>query len=85
MHEDFTCSGCGQPMSESMDVDLAEHWTTMHPVRCYACTALAVAQKTVENETHPHALRHVVGLREGWVEARAAASAARRERAAADQ
>ena len=68
-------------MSESMDPDLAEHWTTMEPVRCHACTALAVAHKATEGADHPHALRHIVGLREGWEDAR---SAARRERAAAD-
>ena len=85
IHEDMTCSGCGQPMSDSMDPDLADWWSTMDAVRCHACTALAAAQKRDEGRDHPHALRHILGLRAGWEEAREQASAARRERAAADE
>lgn len=63
-----------------MDPALADFWTTMDPVRDHACTALALAQDAVKDERHPHALRHVVGMREGWEDA----LAARREGAAAD-
>lgn len=69
LHEDLTCPGCGQVLSESMNPALADYWTTMDPVRCHACTALAVAQDVSQEARHPHALRHVVGLREGWEEA----------------
>jgi len=57
-----------------MDPVLAEYWTTMNPVRCHGCTALAVAQDVVKDANHPHALRHVVGMREGWEAALAPAS-----------
>lgn len=43
----------------------------MDPVRCHACTALASAHDRVKDNDHPHALRHIVGLREGWEQARA--------------
>lgn len=81
VYEGRHCSGCGQDMTYSMDPALAEHWSTMDPARCFACTALAGAQKRTENSDHPHALRHVVGLREGWEDVLAAG----RERAAPDQ
>lgn len=80
-YEDLTCSGCGQPITESMDPDLADFWTTMPPAQCHACVALAVANDGVKEWKHPHTARHVVGLREGWETHR---SAARSERATAD-
>lgn len=49
-----------------MDPALADYWTAMDPVRDHACTALADAQDRVKDSKHPHALRHVVGLRQGW-------------------
>lgn len=64
-----------------MDPRLAEHWTSMDPVRCHACTTLAEAQKRSEDAQHPHALRHILGLAAGWEDALAAGS----EGAPADQ
>lgn len=69
-------------MADAMDPDLADWWTTAVATRDHACTAIAEAQKRDEGAEHAHALRYIVGLREGWEDAR---SAARRERAAADQ
>jgi len=66
IHEDSLCPGCGQLVTESMEPALAEYWATMPPVRCFACTALADAQEGVKEFKHPHALRHVVGMTEGW-------------------
>ena len=71
-HEDSLCPGCGQLLSESMEPTLADFWATMPPVRCHACTALADAQEHVKESKHPHALRHVVGMNEGWEAALAA-------------
>ena len=68
MYESWLCSGCGQDMRYSMDYRLEDHWAALDAVRCQACTALAVAQKGDEGKDHPHALRHAVGLREGWRE-----------------
>lgn len=48
-----------------------DEWTTMDPVRCGGCTALAEASRANEKATHPGALRYIVGLREGWQERRA--------------
>lgn len=84
LYEDDHCPGCGQRLDEAMDPDLADLWTTAPPVRDHACTALAAAQERDQGEKHHQALRYVVGLAEGWEEVRAE-SAARRERAAADQ
>jgi hypothetical protein len=84
-YEDSTCSGCGQPLSESMDPDLAEEWTGTHPHRCGGCTALAVLAEQNKDAKHPHALRYVIGLREGWQERKARLVAARAERAASNQ
>lgn len=81
LYEDGICSGCGQQVKYAMDPALADYWTTMHPVRDHACTALAVAQDAVKDDKHPHALRHVVGMREGWEQALAAS----RESAAPDK
>lgn len=80
-YEDGICPGCGQQVRYATDPGLAEFWTTMDPVRDHACTALADAHDAVKDDRHPHALRHVVGMREGWEEA----LAARREGAAPDQ
>ena len=74
IYDDSTCTGCGQIMALALDPVLAGYWTTMEPVRDYACTALADAQKRDEGSAHSHALRHVVGLREGWEQAREEAS-----------
>jgi len=65
-YEDSLCSGCGQPLHESMNPDLLEEWTTMDPHRCGSCTAIAVAAEVNKEASHPGALRYVVGLRSGW-------------------
>jgi hypothetical protein len=80
LYEDGMCPGCGQQIRYAMNPDLAEYWTTMAPVRDHACTALAEAQDGVKDSRHPHALRHVVGMREGWEDV----LAARREGAASE-
>lgn len=62
-----------------MDDDLADEWTTMNAVRDHGCTALARAGERDKEREHPHALRYVVGLREGWEDRKAAKVAARIE------
>jgi hypothetical protein len=83
IHEDAVCPGCGQLVSECMDPDLLDEWTTMEPHRDGACTALARARERNKDREHPGALRFVVGLKAGW-EDRKASAVAGRERAAAD-
>lgn len=85
LYEDSLCPYCGQDKHEAMDPDFADEWTTMLPVRDFACTALAEAAKRDEGRDHPAALRYVVGLREGALERKAALIAARAERAAAGE
>lgn len=84
LYEDSRCPGCGQALHESMDPDLLDEWTTMHPVRCGACTALgrAAENDADQKREHPGALRRIVGLREGW-QARKAERVAEREARAA--
>ena len=73
-------------MADSMDPDLVDQWTTVDPPSvCGACLALSKAQKKNEDHDHPSALRYIVGVSEGWEQVRQERSAARRERAAADQ
>ena len=81
IHDDRIDPSTGQDIYLSTHPALADYWTTMQPTRDYAHQALAIAQKRAEEDAHPHTLRHVVGLREGWQEA----LAAWRERPAADQ
>lgn len=83
MYEDGLCAGCGQPLSESMDGDLLDEWTTTEPHRCGGCTALAKAAERNQKRDYPGALRYIVGLREGW-ERRKAAKVAEREAATAE-
>lgn len=49
-----------------MDYRLEDHWAVANTVRCQACTTLAEAHEADEGKRHPHALRHVLGLTEGW-------------------
>lgn len=72
IHEATLCSGCGQDMAYSMDPDLADEWTTGHPDRCFACTALERASDRVKESgaEHAAALKITPGLREGWEKAR---------------
>lgn len=68
-YEDGIDPSTGQRIDLATNPLLADYWTTMNPVRDYAATALAVAQDAVKDDRHPHALRHVLGLREGWEDA----------------
>ena len=79
IHEATVCSGCGQDMAYSMDPDLEDEWTTSHPTRCYACTALERQSDRVKDSgtEHTSALRFTPGLREGWEGRRDKARAAR--------
>jgi carbonic anhydrase len=81
-YEDSLCSSCGQSLKYAMDQDLLHEWTTMHPVRCGGCTALAEAAEANKDAKHPGALRFIIGLAEGWEKRLAAARA---ERSASDK
>lgn len=86
IHESTLCSGCGQDMAYSMDPDLADEWTTGHPDRCHACTALERASDRIKESgaEHADALKITPGLREGWQGRRDKARAERAATAAAD-
>lgn len=82
-HEDGLCSGCGHPLSETMDGDLLDEWTYVTPHRCGACTAIAQsAEKAEKTWEHPGALRHIAALPEGWEKRRELARRRRAEDAA---
>ena len=66
LYEATICPSCGQPLHLAMDDDLADEWTTTHPVRDHACTALERANEGIKGFDHPRALRIQPGLREGW-------------------
>ena len=85
IYEASLCPGCGQDQHESMDDDLQDEWTTMQPVRCGGCTALARAAERDGERDHPGALRYVVGMREGWQARKAARVAARAAKANAEE
>lgn len=52
-YEADLCSGCGQPMTESMDPDNERGYVAPPPHRCHACTA--VAERAEEYQQVPHA------------------------------
>ena len=62
-----------------MDPDLSDEWTSMEPQMCGGCAAYARAQDRSKDREHPHAWKHVLGLREGWQARKAAKVAARTE------
>ena len=53
LYEDTECSGCGQPVEESLDPD-REGWYVVEPVICAGCQALA---KAAERERPEPGLR----------------------------
>lgn len=52
-YEADLCSGCGQPMTESMDPENERGYVAPPPHRCHACTA--VANRAEEYREVPHA------------------------------
>lgn len=84
-YEDGVCSGCGQPLAESMDPDLEDEWATLPAHRCHSCTAIARAAEQDKDREYPGALRYVTALLEGYQERRDSARRRRAERAAASQ
>jgi hypothetical protein len=59
-----TCSGCGQPLSESTDEDNEGGYEVPPPTRCHACTALHAGQQRYELN-NPHGLMFEVHRRTG--------------------
>ena len=56
--EDDTCTGCGEPLSVSMDADNnpdtgSHRYHSGLPSRCHACTAIAAAAKPYQDDTTP--------------------------------
>lgn len=51
------CSGCGQPLSETLKPDAAGAYEAQLPARCHACDALYHRQKDYADVPHLHALR----------------------------
>lgn len=52
-----TCSGCGQPLSESTTDEAFGGYQAVGPVRCNGCFALIHSQKEHRELPHFHALR----------------------------
>ncbi len=64
LYEQSLCSGCGHPIHETQDPgadpnnpDGSHHYEVPAPVRCHACTALAIKTKAYEEAEQPGALR----------------------------
>jgi DNA-directed RNA polymerase subunit N (RpoN/RPB10) len=51
------CTGCGHPLSESMDVANARAYVSPFPMRCHACTAIAERAEKYADTNAPSALR----------------------------
>lgn len=47
---------CGHPLSETTDPASEGRWTAGLPIRCHACTAIAVRQEDYREASHPQAL-----------------------------
>ncbi|MFC5744833.1 hypothetical protein [Actinomadura rugatobispora] len=52
-----TCTGCGQPLSETTHPDAFGGYKTEPPVRCNGCDALRLGQKDYAEVPHFHTLR----------------------------
>lgn len=50
------CHECKQPLDEAINEDA--QWTAPPPIRCHACTAIAVRAAQYTEAKHPHALRY---------------------------
>jgi hypothetical protein len=72
LYEDGLCSGCGQPKRLTMDPDLADEWTTTDPFVCAGCVTLSVIAKQNKDADHPHSMRYVLGMSQGWEQRKAA-------------
>lgn len=59
------CSGCGQPLSESLNPESAGTYEAQLPARCHACDALYHRQKEYAEVPHLHALRFGVRRKPG--------------------
>lgn len=55
--EAMICSGCGQPMHESMDPENEGRYVAPPPSRCYACTAVHHKVADYEKADAPEALK----------------------------
>ena len=64
-YEADLCSGCGQPMDDSMSEGAEDAYTVPAPHRCHGCTALYRGMEEYEDASVPQALRFHVALREG--------------------
>lgn len=52
-----TCTGCGQPLSETLKPEAAGAYEVPLPSRCHACDELFHRQKDYAEVPHLHALR----------------------------
>lgn len=56
-YEAMLCSGCGQPIHESMDIESDGEWSAPEPMRCHACTAIAERAASYSEARAPQALK----------------------------
>lgn len=55
-----TCSGCGQPLSETLRKEAFEGYEAPDPLACQGCKALIVRQRKHAEENEFPALRFLV-------------------------
>ncbi|NUO35507.1 MAG: hypothetical protein HOQ27_10665 [Dermatophilaceae bacterium] len=81
LYEDRIDPSHGQRRDLALDPDLADEWTYTDPVMDFAALAIEQSAKSKEKSDHPQAWRHLIGLREGWEDRKAAKVQARIESA----
>lgn len=60
-----TCSGCGQPLSETLHPDAKGGYEASLPTTCRACEAIHVRSKDYAEADDAHLLRY--GVERTWV------------------
>ena len=80
LHEERIDPSHGQRKDLALDPDLADEWTYMAPVMDYAALAMRQSANSVKGD-NADAARHLIGLREGWEERKAAKIRARQDEA----
>lgn len=81
LHESRIDPSHGQRKDLALDPDLANEWGALDPVRDHAALAMARIADLNAKDDHPHTLRYVIGLKEGWEERKAAKVKARQDEA----
>jgi len=81
IYEDRIDPSHGQRKDLALDPDLCNEWASLDPVVDYAARALRESAEATKGWEHPEDARHLIGLKEGWEERKAAKVRARQDEA----